>query len=385
MEQKFKILIFAHDSTLYGATKSLLTLLDYWKKNHPEVEVLVLLPYKGILEDHFATSGISYKVVAFPRTDYPYKNQSFLYILKLRRNYLKQEKAAIVNISNIINDFQPDVIYTNTSVVGIGYEISKLFKIPFVWHIREFGWADYRLKYLPSVRSQFKKVRNSNTIFISKILQDHWIKNSKKKESKVIYNGFVEESVNHTMKEIPNEPIIGILGTIMPGKGQLEAIQAVEILNKKGIKATLEIYGKASDRVYEAQLKSLLENNRDINSYIKFCGFNENPKEIYDRISILLNCSRSEGFGRTIIEAMLENVPVVANNAGAIPEIIKDSYNGLVYEHTSESLANKLELLINNKILWKNITDNAFIFAKDNYSIKNYAESVLDFLKNKKK
>ena len=46
---------------------------------------------------------------------------------------------------------------------------------------------------------------------------------------------------------------------------------------------------------------------------------------------------------------MLEKVPVVANNSGAIPEIIEDNLNGLLYNKTPESLAEKLEYLIKNE------------------------------------
>lgn len=382
-EKKYKILIFTHDSSLYGASKSLLTLIDYWKKKQSEIEILVLLPYKGIIEHNLKSSGINYKVVDIPRVDYKFKNQSFLSILKMWLRFSCNENKAIKIISKITEEFQPDIIYTNTSVIGTGYKISRIFKKPFVWHVREFGWEDYKLKYLPSLKIHRNKIKNSPTIFVSKALQNYWLAGDVKKHSQVIYNGFIENEASETPnRKIPeNEIIIGILGAIMPGKGQLEAIKAIDILNQKGIKATLEIYGSAFDKNYETELKLFLEKNNHLKNCIKFCGFNNNPKEIYDRISIMLNCSVSEGFGRTIVEAMLEKIPVVANNAGAIPEIIEHYYNGLIYNQTPESLAEKLEILINNKILWSNLTENAFNFAQKNYSVQKYADSVLLFLK----
>lgn len=381
MAEKFRILVFAHDSSLYGASKSLLTLVDYWKKNNPEVEVLLLLPYKGTLEEHLINSDINFKIVNFPRANYKYNNQSVLDVFKLRLKFFLHERTAIKKISEIIKVYQPNIIYTNTSVVGIGNKIADIFKIPALWHIREFGWSDYRLKYLPTEKLHNKKIRSSNTIFVSKALQNYWIGDTTTKESQVVYNGFIDKKIGPPTKEVPDKIIIGILGAIMPGKGQLQAIEAVDILNKRGIPVTLEIYGHAFDKTYDNELKALLENNEDMRSYIKFCGFNDNPDEIYNHISIMLNCSKSEGFGRSIVEAMISGIPVVANNAGAIPEIITNEFNGLLYDSTSSSLAEKLEILINNKILWKNITQNAFNFAVENYTVEKYANSVLDFLK----
>ena len=50
MMNKYRILIFAHDASLYGASLSLLTLLEWIVKNDERFEIMVLLPYKGMME-----------------------------------------------------------------------------------------------------------------------------------------------------------------------------------------------------------------------------------------------------------------------------------------------------------------------------------------------
>ena len=55
-----------------------------------------------------------------------------------------------------MTSFKPDVIYTNTSVVRIGYLFSKKFHIPHVWLIREFVGIVYDFIYIP-FRNNIKK------------------------------------------------------------------------------------------------------------------------------------------------------------------------------------------------------------------------------------
>ena len=47
---KPKILVVAHDSSLYGASKSLLTLLEYISLT-AFATLFVLIPYGGVVED----------------------------------------------------------------------------------------------------------------------------------------------------------------------------------------------------------------------------------------------------------------------------------------------------------------------------------------------
>ena len=42
--------------------------------------------------------------------------------------------------------------------------------------------------------------------------------------------------------------------------------------------------------------------------------------------------SKYEGFGIVFLEAMLTNTPVISTNISAIPEIIKNKYNGILIE-----------------------------------------------------
>lgn len=70
--------------------------------------------------------------------------------------------------------------------------------------------------------------------------------------------------------------------------------------------------------------------------------------------------SRFEPFGIVILESMAAGLPVVASRVGAIPEIIQDGHNGLLFEAGNpESLAEKLAFILNDDDYARNLAVTA--------------------------
>ena len=66
--------------------------------------------------------------------------------------------------------------------------------------------------------------------------------------------------------------------------------------------------------------------------------------------SLFVLPSRTEAMGRVLLEAMACKKPIIASNVGGIPEIIKDGYNGLLFESENvDDLAEKIRLVLSNK------------------------------------
>jgi glycosyltransferase involved in cell wall biosynthesis len=79
---------------------------------------------------------------------------------------------------------------------------------------------------------------------------------------------------------------------------------------------------------------------------------------------LLIFPSRTEAMPRTILEAMSFGIPVIASNVDGIPELIKDGYNGFLFDiDNSKTLVEKLSTLINNPDLLHDFSKN----TKDKY------------------
>jgi glycosyltransferase involved in cell wall biosynthesis len=367
-------LVLAHDASLYGAAQSLLTVLAEIKKNN-FAELFVILPHKGKMEEALRAEGINYKVIAVPRC-FTWNHSTHVFKkLKQVFAYNRSVSAALPQLTGVIKDFKPDMIYSNTSIISIGSVLATRNSLPHVWHVREFGDLDYNFEYLPTRNRVVKQMRASEqVIFVSKSLQKHWY-GTDIDNSSVIYNGLVKENKIYPEKNYPaHEFRFGILGAIVPGKGQEVAIRAIAILAKIYPSVVLYLYGNLVDKDYYKKLQQIVSELK-CGANIVFKDFEEDQDLIYSNLDVLLNCSVMEGFGRTVIEAMQRGIPVVANAAGGPLEIITDKENGLLYQQSPEKLALCIESLIKDKMLYKTISENGKINAL-NYSVSSYVGNI---------
>jgi glycosyltransferase involved in cell wall biosynthesis len=134
--------------------------------------------------------------------------------------------------------------------------------------------------------------------------------------------------------------LIGMIGRFEPWKGQRYFIEAMKDVatgypNVKG----LLIGGfdlnsgprpGSIEFEYATSLKQLARHHR-IEDKIIFTGYLNNMPAIISDLDIVVHASCTpEPFGLVIIEAMAAGKPVVATNAGGVPDIIQNDINGML-------------------------------------------------------
>lgn len=231
------------------------------------------------------------------------------------------------------------MVYTNTSVLSIGYHTANKLTLPHIWHIREYGNLDFQINYFPSLAYTKMLMRNSRTaIFTTKALADHWY-GSNDTNSKIVYNGF-DNIGNDIQVNKPNKHLIkiGLVGYFLKGKGQLESLQIIKNLVREGIHVHLYFYGEfnVTSLYYKEVIKEI--NDHNLSGNVFFCGYKPQD-EIYRNISFLLCCAKFEAFGRTLIEAMSYGIPVISKNSGGPQEIITHMEDGYLYNTLEEASA----------------------------------------------
>lgn len=373
MNSKPKILVFAHEQFLNGASHSLLTILIGLKNNF---DFLVIIPEHGKMEEELIKNNINYKILFLQRCAY-YNFKSFKDHFIKTLKYFKNKNYNHSELYKIVNHFKPDLIYTNTSVMSVGLEVAKKIKKPHIWHIREYGDIDFNIQYYPS-KSYMKYLfsKNHKTIFTTKLLRKHWSCENKS-NSVVIYNGVKVKATSKPVNSLNSTIKIGIVGMISESKGQLEAVKIVNNYNQNYNKASnaivLQIYGESVDKHYYKTIQDYIVEN-DLNENVVFMGYVSN-NTIYNDIDILLSCSKNEGFGRTIIEAMSGAIPVIAKNSGGPTEIIDDSINGFLYNDIEEA-SKKIDTLLSNVNVYKNISNEGMLKATTTFSEDKYIEEI---------
>ena len=144
---------------------------------------------------------------------------------------------------------------------------------------------------------------------------------------------------------ISDEFVVCIVGRIEKAKGQHIVLEAVEKLNNNGINAKCLVVGHYMDKEYFDSLQS--------NKYALFSGFTPNPAYYMQISDCVVNATKEETFGLTLIEAMKCEVCVLGANIGGPVEIIEDGVSGLLFKSfNSDSLYEKLyDLAINKDLL----------------------------------
>jgi len=153
-------------------------------------------------------------------------------------------------------------------------------------------------------------------------------------------------------------PLIGVLGRLDPQKGQEVFLRAVPALVKKHANAHFVIAG--DETAGEADYKNSLERlckNLAIREHVTFLPFTNDVPRLLAALNIVVLPSYFETYGLVVIEAMAMERPVIATNAGGVPEIITDGRTGILVEpRDSVSLARAIHRLLTSAPLRVRIT-----------------------------
>jgi glycosyltransferase involved in cell wall biosynthesis len=125
-----------------------------------------------------------------------------------------------------------------------------------------------------------------------------------------------------------HEVAVTVAARLIPGKGLDVLLDAMVPAMQRAPDLRLLVAGDGPARPsLEAQARSLPH------GAVRFLGFVDDPRELIgagDITAFPTLATLGEGFGLTALEAMAAAVPVVASDAGALPEVVEDGRTGLV-------------------------------------------------------
>ena len=122
-------------------------------------------------------------------------------------------------------------------------------------------------------------------------------------------------------------------------------------------------------------------NSLGLEKQVKFHGFEKNTSIIYKDMSVLLMCSRAEGFGRVTVEAMANGIPVMGYNSGGTAELVKDGYNGYLFSNLEE-FRSGFDNIFSSVNRYNQLCSQAYLDAHQHYSEAIYADKVYTFVKD---
>ena len=182
---------------------------------------------------------------------------------------------------------------------------------------------------------------------------------------------------------LPGKYGIGIFGRVRHQKGLDRLIDAVIPLLPSRPDFTVVITGKiqSQDQAYFNEQMQKIK-HAGLEKQVHYLGelpFSEIPK-VMRSMSLVAALSRNEGFGLTVIEAMASGTAVIASDAGAWPDIIRQGIDGYYMSGEQQQINDTLRVLLDSPQKLLEMGFKARQRAEEHYSIDREAQQLTDHL-----
>lgn len=372
-----KVCYVAHAANLTGANQSLLDMLDGLPD---EVKPFVLLPKQGPLVNELKKRHIPYKIIFYAKAI-----KTPIYIKTIIKKWVLYFEK--IRIKSFLQHQDFDIVHNNSFLITTPALAAQELQIPIICHVRDFGKEDHNIEYI-NEKIQTHLLNSSFVIFISKSVYRKFSKYLLRKNYEILYDGIDVNRYLNSDKEIFNNSNINCLlsGRITKGKGQLEAVKAVERVFKDGyVNVRLTLIGACGegkkDREYFENIKDYIKLH-NLDNLVKIHSFTSNLNKWRNNSDIGLTCSSHEALGRVTVETMLSGCLAIGSNSDGTSEIITSKENGLLYQVGDyRDLAAKIEYVIKNPLEMKKVAVNGRAWARLNFDNKKYGRIILNLYK----
>jgi L-malate glycosyltransferase len=118
-------------------------------------------------------------------------------------------------------------------------------------------------------------------------------------------------------------PVIGFVGQIVPRKGVTTLITAMTSIVARVPNVLLVIVGcpPPDETEYDTECRRLVS-TLGLDNHVRFLGYRRDVPAFMRTFDVFALPTRSEPFGKVVIEAMAAGCPAVAADVGGIPEIV---------------------------------------------------------------
>ncbi|WP_456456682.1 glycosyltransferase [Nitratifractor sp.] len=246
--------------------------------------------------------------------------------LHLLKNHHGEKKNILRRLTHNVESLEPiDLIVSNSSPSN---KILSQMKHPQAVHCVHSAETKEYHGFLAPLKNRWRKEKyrhlynGKNIITVSQGLKSFLLDDLKAnpKSIRTIYNPFDFEEIQRasleTFPEIPSEPYIVHVGRFdTVSKRHDILLQAYSMAN---IPHKLVMVGEGKDRNL---IKKWIQEYR-LEKKVIMAGFQANPYSWIARADLLVSSSDFEGFGRTLVEALILKIPVVSTDCPSGPSDI---------------------------------------------------------------
>lgn len=233
-----------------------------------------------------------------------------------------------------------DLVMTNTSVTALGALAAQFARVPHVWAIHElrehYRFAAGDLGLRTALRSSHHVLLNSRTTEKSwgRLLGD---------VPRTVARQPVSPGSHRWRHRERTRARLLTLTAIDPAKRVDTSVETLAELSRLGVDAELDLVGPRTEH-YVATLRARAE-REGVADRLRFLGPVDDVSAPLSEADVLLHPSPQESYGRVLAEALVVGTPIVARNAGATPELLRDGELGVLFDTAAQAARSIAEIL----------------------------------------
>lgn len=393
-----KKLLFVNESlTLAGGEKSLIALLSNLNSDKYDIDIQ-LFKFGGALDDFIPEYVNVLPPLAYTQyTGKSWKNNllSFLkgentqmffsklsYSLFLRCRKRNHNEKAMLFWKCTKKSFS---IQTKQYDVAIAYAqgIPTFYTMDKVKSKKKIAWINVVLNFPPATKKYNYNFYKQYDSIVS-------VSSINKQQFKELYPDFssrlnliydiIDYKSMTKMSELKNQEfnkdtfnILTVARLNKNQKGYDITLRACRILRDKGIDFHWYAVGTGD---YRSEMEKYIKENQLENCFT-FLGTTANPYPYFKAADLYVQTSRLEGFGISIAEARLLNLPVVTTRYDSVDVQMIHEKNGLITDLNPESVAEGIIRMMEDKKLYQSIKEYLKTEPKENLeSVKKFDEMI---------
>lgn len=320
-----RVLFVCHTGSISGAELVLIDLVQPWAGQS------ALLFEDGPLHRALTACGLN---VAISRwgggLNHVRRDSSFAKVLPV----VTAMYGIVVEVARFAR--RHDVVYANSQKAFVLSAVAaKLVRRPLIWHLHDiispahFGSMQRRVQVFLANHC------TAAVVVPSKAAADAFIAEGGRKDLvAIVPNGLDIVAEELSPAEIrrdlnlPQGPLVGVFSRLAEWKGQHVVLEA--LAKTPGVGCIIVGSALFGEEAYEQRLKQMVR-DLGLEERVHFLGQRSDVPRLMRAVDAVIHPSIDpEPFGRTLVEAMLADVPVIATDAGAASDILEGGKAGML-------------------------------------------------------
>ncbi|MDR0701116.1 MAG: glycosyltransferase family 4 protein [Azoarcus sp.] len=334
---------------------------------------VIVLHQEGALAEFLQENGVKYEILPLP---------AYAGATPRLSDILRSAARAAATLRRFCHERDASLIHGNDLRINLTWGLSVWgTQYRFIWHQRS----------IPNSRSWLWKLvpkLADHVIFISSATRERMLGKKESPRHSIIMNPVSVNPLSPQQKKHARECLRESLGLeqdawVFAFVARLVSLKKPEtfirVLARIQRESQHPVCGILAGHDQDG-LRQELENlafRLGIGESVRFLGFRSPIDSCIAGSDLLIAPSYWDAFGRTLVEAMLLETPVLASNAGGHREIIKEGKNGLFAEVDDvEEFCVKAIRIMMDKYTRENLAKTALLDAQQRFSAHSHAEAV---------